>query len=146
VGFEPPDDLTSRSGYRLPTEFEWEHAVRAGTVTSRFFGTGTQHLTQYAWHATNAGSGTRPVGLLRPNPVGLFDVYGNISEWCHPLPNRSEDGIGMVRGGHYRSTPRFLRSAMPIPFELDAKVSVIGFRVVTRIDPVHVKPHERKEN
>jgi formylglycine-generating enzyme required for sulfatase activity len=106
-------------------------------VTSRFFGSGAEHLPEYAWYGVNAGSSTRPVGSLRPNPFGLFDAYGNVSEWCHSPSNRIEDGTGIVRGGHYRSTPRFLRSAMPEPHDADATVSVVGFRIVTRVEPAH---------
>src|SRR5205807_2632200 len=65
-----------RTGYRLPTEAEWEYACRAGAVTSRFYGAAEDLLGEYAWY-TKTAQGTRPGGLLKPNDFGLFDLYGN---------------------------------------------------------------------
>jgi serine/threonine protein kinase/formylglycine-generating enzyme required for sulfatase activity len=125
-----PDDYLERSGYRLPTEDEWEYAIRAGSVTSRFFGTAEEFLDKYAWMSANSGEHVWGVGQKRPNPLGLFDVYGNLSEWCDlghfPRPPR----YGTARGGSFRSGPRFLRSSMRPEVELDATLSITGFRIV----------------
>src|SRR5262249_4623921 len=73
----------AKCGYRLPTQTEWEYACRAGATTSRFFGTSEALLKEYAWcRTTGDGKGPFPVGQLRPSDLGLFDVYGNVSEWC----------------------------------------------------------------
>ena len=78
------EERRMRTGYRLPTEDEWELAARAGSTTRWFFGDAEEHLRHFAWCAVNSGDGTRRVGMLRPNPLGLFDILGNTSEWCHP--------------------------------------------------------------
>jgi formylglycine-generating enzyme required for sulfatase activity len=84
--WEAAPNFLSLSGYRLPTEAEWEYACRAGTVTARFFGHSAELLPEYAWCPRSSPTGTkRPVGLKKPNDLGLFDVYGNAVEWCHDL-------------------------------------------------------------
>ena len=113
--------------YRLPTEVEWEYACRAGTRTPWFFGADPDSLDSYAWFYENARrKGTQaplPVGLKRPNPWGLFDIYGNAWEWCAdkvvpyvptgfagPLLSLNMD-LRIMRGGCFDSSI-YIRSAL----------------------------------
>jgi formylglycine-generating enzyme required for sulfatase activity len=80
-------DYLSRRGYRLPTVQEWVFAARAGTTTDRYFGDDLAHIDDYAWHRENTGPCPLPIGRLRPNDFGLFDVIGNLEELCfNPKP------------------------------------------------------------
>ncbi len=80
-------NYTTRRGYRLPDLEEWETAARAGTVTDRYFGKKTADYADYAWASRNSNYHTESTALLRPNDYGLFDVLGNLLEWCsNPNP------------------------------------------------------------
>ncbi len=127
VNISLPDNLMERTGYRLPSEGEWECVCRAGTSTRRFFGDSDKFLDSYGWHIGNSLDYAWRVGLLKPNDYGLFDVYGNAWEWCldrhgnlpkTPAGNPFLDApklIGtkprMLRGGSMNSRADALRSA-----------------------------------
>jgi formylglycine-generating enzyme required for sulfatase activity len=84
----------SLSGYRLPTEAETEYATRAGAVTARYFGETEELLPKYAWYVRNSQGKTWPVGSLKPNDLGFFDMHGNVWTWCQesykPYPQGEE--------------------------------------------------------
>ena len=82
-GMSIPADVLERTGYRLPTEAEWEYACRAGTVTSRYYGHSPALIDSYAWYVDNSQDHAWTCGSLRPNDLGLFDMLGNMIEWFH---------------------------------------------------------------
>jgi formylglycine-generating enzyme required for sulfatase activity len=139
------------NGYRLPTEAEWEYACRAGTDTDYSFGNEVRKLGDFAWFADNAAKRTHPVGQRKPNAWGLFDMHGNVAEWCHDVYDKSSyqtsrdknprgpsDGKEYVlRGGSWKSPAEALRSAYRLgesPGFSDACLArdAIGFRCVRR--------------
>ena len=96
----------SADGYRLPTEAEWEYAARAGSPTPYDFGS-PDKLGLYAWYAENADHQTHPVGQKKPNAWGLYDMYGNVSEWCEDVysptyykDSPAKDPTGPTSPGH----------------------------------------------
>jgi len=140
--------LFSRTGYRLPTEVEWEFACRAKAETRWFCGANEDHLQHFAWFALNSQERLWPVGMLRPNAFGFFDMGGNVGQWCHNAladPDLYEDApptevIGLkgepvgqtshaFRGGGYQRTSKRLRSAQRYYFSLPSGFSYSGFRI-----------------
>jgi sulfatase modifying factor 1 len=136
---------TDGASYRLPTEAEWEFACRAGTTTAWSFGDNPELLTRYAWGASNDRTMLRPVGQKLPNPFLLFDMHGNVWQWCqdwfsegyYSKSPRSDptgppvSGVGRVVRGGAMGPPMVLRSAMrSVCKPSDTTVRNIGFRVV----------------
>ncbi len=131
--------------YRLPTESEWEYACRAGAKTAYFFGDEADALSEYAWHEGNSKRMTHAVGTKRPNDWGLYDMHGNVYQWCsdwygtYPAgpvtdpqgPKRGLDRI--IRGGCWDVGPRCCRSASRCADDRLMKSYGIGFRIAASV-------------
>jgi formylglycine-generating enzyme required for sulfatase activity len=129
--------------YALPTEAQWEYACRAGTTTAFYFGDDVGQLGEYAWHRGNSGRRTHPVGRKRPNAWGLYDMHGNVWEWCadwfgekyyatSPVedPPGSTSGLNRVhRGGSWYGSARYCRSVLRHRNAPDYRSDSVGFRL-----------------
>jgi formylglycine-generating enzyme required for sulfatase activity len=141
--------LTKRE-YRLPSEAEWEYACRAGTTTAYSFGDKAAELGEYAWYGENSDSQTHPVGQKQPNAFGLYDMHGNVWEWCADDWHKSYKGAPkdsqiwikdnknyedpesrkLLRGGSWVNDAWFCRSAFRLSFDARLQDDDVGFRVV----------------
>ena len=150
-------ELSKQTGkeYRLPTEAEWEYAARAGTTTPFHFGeTITSNLANYRGTSTFANEPkgkyrkeTMSVGSFPPNDVGLYDMHGNVWEWCQDdwhssyvdAPNNGsawlseESSKKVIRSGSWNNSPVSCRSAVRDFFNLENAINDIGFRVVCSV-------------
>jgi len=139
--------------YRLPTEAEWEYACRAGTETRWSFGNDEKVLGDYAWYDKNAAGIVREeyahqVGLKKPNGFGLYNMHGNVCEWCHDYyeedydkQSSEKDPTGptsgssrVLRGGSWYYNSRVSRSASRFWNVADVRFYIFGFRLVRELD------------
>jgi formylglycine-generating enzyme required for sulfatase activity len=138
--------LSEKEGkkYRLPTESEWEYGCRAGKGGNRYcFGNDDSDVGLYAWHNSNSGKKTHPVGKLKENDWGLFDMHGNAWEWCQDNydgnyyktspkqnPPGPSGGERVIRGGSWFNVPAHCRSAFRNHNDPGSRHNNLSFRVV----------------
>jgi formylglycine-generating enzyme required for sulfatase activity len=150
-GMKLPANYLSRTGYRLPTEAEWEYTCRAGAVTAHYYGDDEALLGKYGWYLKNANNRTWPLGRLKPNDFGLFDAHGNVFDWVTdrelPYPTGVEDrpvddGLDelpisnkanrILRGGSFLNDP-FLRCAARFSSQPSTRMNIFGMRVARTV-------------
>ncbi|MCY2994492.1 MAG: formylglycine-generating enzyme family protein, partial [Planctomycetota bacterium] len=138
---EVAEERAAGRTYRLPTEAEWEYACRAGSTSKYSFGDSEAELGQHAWYDQNSGNTTHPVGGKSANAWGLYDMHGNVWEWCQdwhgaygagPASDSSGPGSAsfrVLRGGAWLDSGRNCRSAYRRGFEPGFRIRGRGFRV-----------------
>src|SRR6266498_878023 len=133
--------------YRLPSEGEWEYACRAGTTNLFSFGDTVTEADQYAWALENSDATTHPVGQKRPNPWGLYDMHGNVWEWCNDWfaayaptavtdpPGPAEGKYKVFRGGGWNHAIDFARSSSRFMMSPSNGIYFVGFRLALSQKP-----------
>lgn len=140
---ELPAEEAAGRVYRLPTEAEWEYACRAGTTTEFSFDDDERRLDAYGWFDENTASSPKPVGQKEPNAWGLYDMHGNVWEWCSDWYGKyatgaatdpvgpAEGSLRVCRGGSWRDEAVFCRSAYRLGYAPSGRENEnAGFRVV----------------
>jgi formylglycine-generating enzyme required for sulfatase activity len=139
VSWHDCQEFCRNTGLRLPTEAEWEYACRAGSDEAFCFGDDTSRLREYAWYTENSASKTHPVGRKKPNAFGLYDMHGNVGEWCEDvfrgdfLPRRdpftsAPSKVRALRGGGWPCDAGLCRSALRDHSHPWIRYGLVGFR------------------
>jgi formylglycine-generating enzyme required for sulfatase activity len=145
---ELPAEKSAGRVYRLPTEAEWEYACRADSETAYSFGENSESLSNYAWWSGNSQKRTHAVGLKQPNAWGLYDMHGNVWEWCSDWyahhskdavidPRGPENGSTRVyRGGSWNRPAELCRSAARSKIDPSSRSNNFGFRVAMDVKEI----------
>jgi formylglycine-generating enzyme required for sulfatase activity len=133
--------IYATTGYRLPTEAEWEYAYRAGTTTAWYNGDDEGKVGEIAWFSGNSGDRTQPVARKQPNAFGLYDMAGNMSQWTNDRyadypggavadPAGPEAGATrVIRGGSWNFDASDTRAASRNTVSPDDPTTLVGFRL-----------------
>jgi formylglycine-generating enzyme required for sulfatase activity len=129
--------LNQKTGrtYRLPTEIEWEYAARGGNMSEKYKYSGSNDPIDVAWFKPDSANGTMQVGQKHPNELGIYDMSGNVWEWCEDFwcdnyNSGAQRDSRVVRGGSWENEARSLRISSRYLFKPDIRSSVVGFRLV----------------
>jgi hypothetical protein len=119
------------NGYHIPTDAEWEHGCRAGTATKYCFGDDDAQLREYAWYDQNSGKKTHPVGELKPNGFGLYDIHGNVREWNEEMLKNATTGASerLTRGGAWNLTAAYCAVSNRTRYVPAYRTTNIGLRL-----------------
>lgn len=146
--------LTGSSRFRLPTEAEWEYAARARTTSRYSFGDDEESIKDFAWYIENSSHKTHPVGEKRPNKFDLYDMHGNVWEWCQDISTdscerasrdtssgmigRSQAADRVVRGGSWRRDAVACRTAARDGYAPGYRNSSLGFRLARTLPSAQI--------
>ena len=123
------NELT-RKNYRLPSEIEWGYAAIGGNISQGYEFAGSHVIDDVAWFRTNSGNATKPVGQKNPNELGIYDMSGNVSEWCQDLFDNNRGANRVYRGGSWRDIASLCRVAGRRSINPNTRNNAIGFRLV----------------
>jgi type II secretion system protein G len=135
-GFAPPEMNAQANGYRLPSAAEWEWAARGGEKCLGYNCSGSNDPDEVAWHGGNSGGDTHPVGTKKANEMGIYDMNGNVWEWCFDSNMRCSDQV--TRGGSFSKDRMFCHATKCADLSSGNGISGCmdyGFRVVRSLDP-----------
>ena len=128
-------------GYRLPTENEWEYAAKGGNKSQGYEYAGSDDIDEVGWYYVNSGFTTHDVGMKQPNELGIYDMSGNVCEWCdtpfrpyNPDIPTPDPNAMVVRGGYYGSEPYELTVYHRDPMNRNTPAANIGLRLAIRKD------------
>ena len=140
-------ELEGPRAYCLPTEAEWEFAARGGIYSHGYSYAGSENLRKIGWNYENSQNQTQPIGLLQPNELGIFDMSGNVWEWCQdwldskyyeqchqqgivPNPKGPESGqLRVVRGGSWGNSASYCQVAYRYGYAPDGRRDNVGLRL-----------------
>jgi formylglycine-generating enzyme required for sulfatase activity len=147
VSWNDCQEFCKKTGLQLPSEAQWEYACRSGTTGKWYFGDSESQLSEYGWYGSNSGSQTHDVGGKQPNAFGLYDMSGNVWEWCQDWWHDNYNGAPgdervwdiptgsnrVFRGGSMDHIPSYCRSAYRNNTWPDDTGNNLGFRAVSPI-------------